>query len=165
MTPGYNPNSQSAARRRIIEAGRQFERRTELARLPRLVPDPRIVADVQAALDDKIEAPPPRPRLTPIIAIQHIVALHLGVPPASLRGPRRTPGVVLPRQTAMWLAKWLTVQSTVDIGRRFGGRDHTTVLHGIRQTDKRIAADAEFAATVAKLLADCRAALNKGKAG
>ena len=48
---------------------------------------------------------------------------------------RRTANVVRPRQVAMYLAKLLTLRSLPEIGRRFGGRDHTTVLHAVRKIE------------------------------
>ena len=62
---------------------------------------------------------------------------------------RRTANVVRPRQIAMYLAKTLTLRSLPEIGRRFGGRDHTTVLHAVRKienlsdTDKVLADEIE----------------------
>ena len=49
-----------------------------------------------------------------------------------LKSVRRTREIVRPRQEAMWLSKLFTTQSLPEIGRRFGGRDHTTVLHAVR---------------------------------
>ena len=49
------------------------------------------------------------------------------------RGSGRNRSIARPRQAAMWLAKQLTTRSLPDIGRRFGGRDHTTVLHAVRK--------------------------------
>ncbi len=48
---------------------------------------------------------------------------------------RRTATVVKPRQVAMYLSKALTLRSLPEIGRRFGGRDHTTVLHAVRKIE------------------------------
>jgi chromosomal replication initiator protein len=49
-----------------------------------------------------------------------------------------------PRQTAMWLCKQLTTRSLPDIGRRFGGRDHTTVLHAVRRIEELKQTDAQL---------------------
>ena len=81
--------------------------------------------------------------------IQKAAAEHFGLKQADLLSERRTRSVARPRQAAMWLAKQLTVRSLPDIGRRFGGRDHTTVLHAVRrieelkQTDAQLAGDLE----------------------
>ncbi len=54
---------------------------------------------------------------------------------------RRTRVIVKPRQVAMYLSKTMTPRSFPEIGRRFGGRDHTTVLHAVRKIEEMIAAD------------------------
>jgi len=81
--------------------------------------------------------------------IQKATAEHFGLKQADLVSERRTRSVARPRQAAMWLAKQLTTRSLPDIGRRFGGRDHTTVLHAVRriealrQTDAQLSRDLE----------------------
>jgi chromosomal replication initiator protein len=67
--------------------------------------------------------------------IQKLVASHYNVSRADILSSRRTANVVLPRQIAMFLSKTLTMRSLPEIGRRFGGRDHTTVLHAVRKID------------------------------
>ena len=61
---------------------------------------------------------------------------------------RRTANVVRPRQIAMYLAKTLTLRSLPEIGRRFGGRDHTTVLHAVRKIESLIGQDTSLAAEI-----------------
>jgi chromosomal replication initiator protein len=58
---------------------------------------------------------------------------------------RRTANVVRPRQVAMYLAKTLTLRSLPEIGRRFGGRDHTTVLHAVRKIENLVSNDTSLA--------------------
>ena len=58
---------------------------------------------------------------------------------------RRTQAIVRPRQIAMYLAKVMTPRSLPEIGRRFGGRDHTTVLHAVRKIDELAKTDARLA--------------------
>ena len=70
---------------------------------------------------------------------------HFGLKQADLISPGRARVLARPRQAAMWLAKQLTTRSLPDIGRRFGGRDHTTVLHAVRRIDELRAADAQLA--------------------
>ncbi len=78
------------------------------------------------------------------------VADHYNLRMSDLLSARRARAVARPRQVAMYLAKMLTTRSLPDIGRRFGGRDHTTVLHAVRkieelrQTDSQIAEDVEL---------------------
>jgi chromosomal replication initiator protein len=56
--------------------------------------------------------------------------------------------VVRPRQIAMYLAKSLTLRSLPEIGRRFGGRDHTTVLHAVRKIEGMVVKDQELATEI-----------------
>ena len=58
---------------------------------------------------------------------------------------RRTRTIVKPRQVAMYLAKMMTPRSLPEIGRRFGGRDHTTVLHAVRKIEDMVGADQQLA--------------------
>lgn len=76
------------------------------------------------------------PKRVKIEDIQKRVASHYNVSRADLLSSRRTTAVVMPRQIAMFLAKSLTLRSLPEIGRRFGGRDHTTVLHAVRKIDR-----------------------------
>ena len=78
--------------------------------------------------------------------IQKATAEHFGMKQADLLSERRTRAVARPRQAAMYLAKQMTTRSLPDIGRRFGGRDHTTVLHAVRRIEELKAGDAVLAA-------------------
>jgi chromosomal replication initiator protein len=80
--------------------------------------------------------------------IQRIVARHYNVSRSDLLSSRRTANVVRPRQIAMYLAKTLTLRSLPEIGRRFGGRDHTTVLHAVRKIEGLIGTDNSLAAEI-----------------
>ena len=75
------------------------------------------------------------PKRVRIEDIQRIVARHYNVSKTELLSNRRTRTIVKPRQVAMYLAKVLTPRSLPEIGRRFGGRDHTTVLHAVRKIE------------------------------
>jgi chromosomal replication initiator protein len=75
------------------------------------------------------------PRRIKIEDILRIVSRHFGVPKGELLSQRRHRSVVWPRQIGMYLAKQLTARSLPEIGRRFGNRDHTTVLHAIRKIE------------------------------
>jgi chromosomal replication initiator protein len=77
--------------------------------------------------------------------IQKVTSEHYGLKQADLISPGRARALARPRQAAMWLAKQLTTRSLPDIGRRFGGRDHTTVLHAVRRIDELRAADPQLA--------------------
>lgn len=78
------------------------------------------------------------PRRVKIDDILRIVAKHFGVSRGDILSQRRNRSIVWPRQIGMYLAKNLTTRSLPEIGRRFGGRDHTTVLHAIRKIQGQI---------------------------
>jgi chromosomal replication initiator protein len=60
-------------------------------------------------------------------------------------GPKRIRSYARPRQIAMYLSKQLTTRSLPEIGRRFGGRDHTTVIHGVRRIEDLRGKDSQIA--------------------
>jgi chromosomal replication initiator protein len=80
--------------------------------------------------------------------IQAAACAHFGLTPQELLSSARTARVAWPRQLAMYLARELTGESLPAIGRKFGGRDHTTVLHAHRRASARLAADAHLRTTV-----------------
>ena len=84
---------------------------------------------------------PQEPKRVKIEDIQRVVARQYNVSRSDLLSSRRTANVVRPRQVAMYLAKTLTLRSLPEIGRRFGGRDHTTVLHAVRKIEGLVGAD------------------------
>ncbi|WP_430395032.1 chromosomal replication initiator protein DnaA [Enterovirga aerilata] len=81
------------------------------------------------------------PKRVKIEDIQKLVASRYNVSRSDILSERRTAAVVKPRQIAMYLSKVLTLRSLPEIGRRFGGRDHTTVLHAVRKIEKALGAD------------------------
>ncbi len=80
--------------------------------------------------------------------IQRRVAEHYNMRIADMTGARRARSVARPRQVAMYLAKQLTARSLPDIGKRFGNRDHTTVMHAVSKVTELINSDAAFAEDV-----------------
>ncbi|HSF92307.1 MAG TPA: chromosomal replication initiator protein DnaA [Paracoccaceae bacterium] len=76
------------------------------------------------------------------------VADHYNLRMSDLLSPRRARAVARPRQVAMFLAKSLTSKSLPDIGRRFGGRDHTTVIHAVRKVEELKNIDSQIAEDV-----------------
>jgi len=76
--------------------------------------------------------------------IQTRVSEHYRIRKAEMTSARRAREVARPRQVAMYLSKQLTPRSLPEIGRRFGGRDHTTVIHAVRQIEKLRAQDPEL---------------------
>lgn len=91
---------------------------------------------------------PQEPKRVKIEDIQRVVARQYNVSRADLLSARRTANVVRPRQIAMYLAKVLTLRSLPETGRRFGGRDHTTVLHAVRKIEALVARDSCLAEEV-----------------
>nr|WP_245256542.1 chromosomal replication initiator protein DnaA [Bartonella tamiae] len=85
------------------------------------------------------------PKRIRIEEIQRVVARHYNVSKQDLLSNRRTRTIVKPRQVAMYLAKMLTPRSLPEIGRRFGGRDHTTVLHAVRKIEDMVDGDQQLA--------------------
>jgi chromosomal replication initiator protein len=88
---------------------------------------------------------PQEPKRVKIEDIQRVVARQYNVSRSDLLSSRRTANVVRPRQVAMYLAKTLTLRSLPEIGRRFGGRDHTTVLHAVRKIEGLVGNDTSLA--------------------
>ncbi|WP_218141074.1 chromosomal replication initiator protein DnaA [Citreimonas salinaria] len=102
---------------------------------------------VQDSLSDVLRA---SERKISIDEIQRKVAEHYNIRLSDMVGPKRVRNFARPRQVAMYLCKQLTSRSLPEIGRRFGGRDHTTVMHGVkrieelRQQDGQIDEDVEL---------------------
>ncbi len=80
--------------------------------------------------------------------IQKRVAEHFNIRVADMHSARRARQVARPRQVAMYLAKQLTARSLPEIGRKFGGRDHTTVMHAVKKIEELQASDSSFAEDV-----------------
>lgn len=119
--------------------------------VPKVQPEPPVFPRYRWKFEDEIAweaaicgdeaAPPTLPKIR-VERIQQAVAEHFGVERADILSARRTKEVTRPRQVAMYLSKKLTPKSLPEIGRRFGGRDHTTVLHGARKIERLIESDA-----------------------
>jgi len=97
---------------------------------------------VQECLSDILRSS--EKRLT-IEEIQRKVAEHYNVRLSDMIGPKRLRTIARPRQVAMYLSKQMTSRSLPEIGRRFGGRDHTTIIHGIRKIEELMIADGQLA--------------------
>lgn len=89
-----------------------------------------------------------------IPSIAKFVAKHYGIAYADMLGPRRTANLVRPRQIAIYLAKKICQKSLPFTGRRFGGRDHTTILHATRKIERLKGESSAFAAEVDALEAE-----------
>lgn len=99
----------------------------------------------QEVLHDLIRA---HDRRVTIEEIQKKVAAHFNIRTSDMHSARRARSVARPRQVAMYLAKQLTSRSLPEIGRKFGGRDHTTVMHAVKKVDELRERDATFAEDV-----------------
>ena len=111
-----------------------------------LIGRPITLETTQELLHDLLRA---NDRRVTIEEIQKRVAEHFqyqGI--ADMHSARRSRGVARPRQVAMYLSKLLTPRSLPEIGRKFGGRDHTTVMHAVRKVEELRVSDASFAEDV-----------------
>ncbi|MFQ5958618.1 MAG: chromosomal replication initiator protein DnaA, partial [Alphaproteobacteria bacterium] len=110
-----------------------------------LVGRPVTLETTQELLQDLLRA---HDRRVTIEEIQKRVAEHFNVRVADMHSARRARAVARPRQVAMFLAKQLTSRSLPEIGRKFGGRDHTTVMHAVKKVDQLCETDSVFAEDV-----------------
>jgi chromosomal replication initiator protein len=107
-----------------------------------LVGRPITLETAQEVLQDLLRA---NDRRVTIEEIQKRVAEHFNIRIADMHSARRARAVARPRQVAMYLAKQLTSRSLPEIGRKFGGRDHTTVMHAVRKIEELREVDSTFA--------------------
>jgi chromosomal replication initiator protein len=110
-----------------------------------LVGRPVSLESTQEVLHDLLRA---NDRRVTIEEIQKRVSEHFNVRVTDMHSARRARAVARPRQVAMYLAKQLTARSLPEIGRKFGGRDHTTVMHAVRRIEELKATDPSFAEDV-----------------
>ncbi|MEM8799781.1 MAG: chromosomal replication initiator protein DnaA [Pseudomonadota bacterium] len=96
------------------------------------------VEKTRTLLQDMLRA---HDRRVTIDEILRKVSAHYGLRLSDLLSPRRARSVSQPRQVAMYLAKRLTTRSLPEIGRKFGNRDHTTIMHGIKKITERLETD------------------------
>jgi chromosomal replication initiator protein len=107
-----------------------------------LVQKPVSIDMAQEVLKDLLRA---NDRRVTIEEIQKAVVEHYSIRMADMTSARRSRAVARPRQVAMYLAKQLTPRSLPEIGKKFGGRDHTTVMHAVRQIERLAAEDRSIA--------------------
>lgn len=110
-----------------------------------LVGRPITLETTQDVLHDVLRA---NDRKVTIEEIQKRVAEHFNIRLSEMYSSRRARAVARPRQIAMYLAKHLTARSLPEIGRKFGGRDHTTVMHAVRKVEELKATDNGFSEDV-----------------
>jgi len=106
-----------------------------------LVGTPITVETAQEVLQDLLKS---NSKKITIEEIQKKVADHYNIRLADMHSPRRSRSVARPRQIAMYLAKFITSRSLPEIGRKFGGRDHTTVMHAVKKIEEIKHADNNF---------------------
>jgi chromosomal replication initiator protein len=122
---------------RLTESGRELEGAINRLYLTWQLMRAPVTLDVaEAIIRDLVQGI--EPRRIKIDDILRIVSRHFAVSKQDILSQRRHRSVVRPRQIGMYLAKHLTSRSLPEIGRRFGDRDHTTVLHAIRKIDKEV---------------------------
>ncbi|MEL3906491.1 MAG: chromosomal replication initiator protein DnaA [Treponema sp.] len=93
----------------------------------------------------------PRQHNISIDTIQKIVADYFGISFVDLKGKKRTKNISFPRQVAMYLSREMTEFSTTEIGVEFGGRDHTTIMHGHQKIETQSALEPSLEVTLAEL--------------
>lgn len=115
---------------------------TRLFAFASLVGRPITMALTQDCLADVLRA---SERKITVEEIQRKVSEHYNIRLSDMIGPKRVRTYARPRQVAMYLCKQLTSRSLPEIGRRFGGRDHTTVMHGVKRIEELRAQDGQIA--------------------
>lgn len=118
---------------------------------PPPLPEPPAPPEPSIVLADMVTEIEEGPRPVTIREIQKCISKHFNISMAELLASRRLAKIVRPRQIGFYLARKLTSRSLPEIGRRFGGKDHTTVLHACKKVEERMAADPNLARTVAEL--------------
>ena len=104
----------------------------------------------QSVLADRIRSHAPR-RITPDLIIE-VIAAQYGITANDITGSRRSRNIAMPRQLAMYLCREMTGLSTTGIGRAFGNRDHTTIMHGCDRIADAMNADFAFRKRVEELM-------------
>jgi len=89
-------------------------------------------------------------------AVLRAVASFFSLKPAQLKAKNNSKPIALPRQIAMYICKELTQQSLPQIGKDFGGKHHTTVLHSIRKIDSLKKKDTEISSAVNSIIKSLR---------
>ena len=136
---------------RISGGGRELEGALTRVIATRQLTKSNVTIDMAAvAIRDLVN--PVHTQRVKIDDILRIIGKHFNVPKADLLSARRARSIVRPRQVGMYLAKTLTTRSLPEIGRRFGGRDHSTVLHAVRKIESLMKEDDKLAREVALLV-------------
>jgi len=85
-------------------------------------------------------------------AIQKLVANHFHIKTSEIKSSKRLKNLVLPRQISMYISRKLTSSSFPEIGSKFGGKDHSTIIHAIKKIEKKMEEDIQLKTTIEKLM-------------
>lgn len=119
---------------------------TKLSAFAKLSNNPITVQFAEDILKDLI-SPEASREITPELIID-IVAEHFNISPQDIRSTKRNADIAYPRQIAMYLCRQMTTQTVQDIGKSFGGKDHSTILHGVKKIQKEVTEDSNTKATI-----------------
>jgi len=122
---------------------------TKLIAYAELTKKPVTLESAQQQLRDSFGAP--KQNNVTIDTIQKVVAEYFSLSSTDIKGKKRTKAVSFPRQLAMYIAREITEYSTTELGMEFGGRDHTTVMHGCQKIEERLKAEPSLETTINKL--------------
>ena len=122
---------------------------TKLIAYAELTKKPVTLESAQQQLRDTFGSP--KQNNVTIETIQKVVAEYFSLSYTDLKGKKRTKAVSFPRQLAMYIAREITEYSTTELGMEFGGRDHTTVMHGCQKIEERLKAEPSLETTIQKL--------------
>jgi chromosomal replication initiator protein len=145
-SPAAKRMEAAASARIAVERHQAYERKARAVNA--------VVARIQAEDQKAVQAIEESIRAVKRIRVHDIleaVSEHFHVSYVDLISDRRTKKIVRPRQVAMYLARELTTRSLPEIGRSMGGKDHTTVIHGVRKIEQLIAEGHAISADVAAL--------------
>jgi len=113
-------------------------------------------------IDQSSMPEPPAPIYPSVSLIIDKVAEYFGVSVLDINAQRRHECIVIPRHISFYLAKTMTLKSLPEIGRAIGGRDHTTILNGVRKIERLVESDRELASDVAYIRSTVRQAMEIG---
>ena len=122
---------------------------TKLIAYAELTKKPVTLETAQQQLRDVFGAP--KQNNVTIETIQKVVADYFSLSYTDLKSKKRTKAISFPRQLAMYIAREITEYSTTELGMEFGGRDHTTVMHGCQKIEERLKAEPSLETTIQKL--------------
>jgi chromosomal replication initiator protein len=111
----------------------------------------KISIDIQTAKEVLKSIIKPKEELISIDLIQKVVSTFFNVKVSDLKAKRKYKGYVLPRQVGMYLSRKMTDASLLEIGDKFGGKDHSTVLHSIKKVEEKMSNDPSFKETIENL--------------